>query len=81
MIKLLKKLSRRDWGYVLVCIAFIVAQVWLDMTMPEYMSKITILVETPGSEMSEVWKAGGMMLLCALGSLVASVICAVFQQG
>ena len=79
MFKLLKKLTRRDWGYVLICIAFIVAQVWLDMTMPEYMSKITILVETPGSAMSEVWKAGGMMLLCALGSLVASVICAVFS--
>ena len=79
MLKLLKKLTRRDWCYVLISIAFIVAQVWLDMTMPEYMSKITVLVETPGSEMSEVWEAGGMMLLCALGSLVASVITAVFS--
>ena len=79
MFKILKKLTWRDWCCVLVCIAFIVAQVWLDMTMPEYMSKITVLVETPASEMSEVWKAGGMMLLCALGSLVASVITAIFS--
>lgn len=79
MLKVLKKLTSRDWGYVLICIAFIVAQVWLDMTMPEYMSKITVLVETPGSVMSEVWKAGGMMMLCALGSLVASVITAIFS--
>lgn len=78
MLKMLQKLSRRDWGCVPVCLAFIATQVWLDMTMPEYMSKITILVETPGSQMSEVWKAGGMMLLCALGSLTASVITAVF---
>lgn len=80
MLKLLKKLTGRDWCYVLVCIVFIVTQVWLDMTMPEYMSKITVLVETPGSEMEEVWKAGGMMLLCALGSLAASVITAVFSS-
>ncbi len=80
MFKILKKLTGRDWGYVSICIAFIVAQVWLDMTMPEYMSKITVLVETPNSEMSEVWKAGGMMLLCAFGSLVASVITALFSS-
>lgn len=80
MLKMLQKLSRRDWGYVAVCLAFIATQVWLDMTMPEYMSKITILVETPGSQMSEVWKAGGMMLLCALGSLTASVITAIFTS-
>ncbi len=80
MLKMLKKLSRRDWGYALICIAFIAAQVWLDMTMPEYMSKITVLIETPGSEMSEVWRAGGMMLLCALGSLAASCITAVFSS-
>lgn len=78
MFKLLKKLEKRDWGYVLICIAFIVVQVWLDMTMPEYMSRITVLVETPGSVMSEVWKAGGKMLLCALGSLTASMITAIF---
>ena len=78
MLKLLKKLTGRDWGYVLIGIAFIAAQVWLDRTMPEYMSKITVLVESPGSSMSEVWKAGGMMMLCALGSLVASVITAIF---
>lgn len=78
MFKLLRKLSNRDWGYVIICILFIVTQIWLDMTMPEYMSKITVLVETPGSEMSEVWKAGGMMMLCALGSLVASIITAIF---
>ncbi len=80
MFKLLKKLSGRDWCYALVCVIFIVAQVWLDMTMPEYMSEITVLVETPGNETAKVWKAGGMMLLCALGSLAASVITAIFSS-
>ncbi len=78
MLKILKKLKWRDWCYALVCIAFIIVQVWLDMTMPQYMNEITVLIETPGSLMAEVWKAGGMMLLCSLGSVTASVITAIF---
>ena len=78
MLKVLKKMKWHDWCYALICIVFIVVQVWLDMTMPQYMNKITVLIETPGSVMSEVWKAGGMMLLCSLGSVMASVITAIF---
>ncbi len=78
MFKVLKKMKWQDWCYALVCVAFIIVQVWLDMTMPQYMNEITVLIETPGSVMSEVWKAGGMMLLCSLGSVCASVITAIF---
>ncbi len=78
MLKVLKKLKGQDWVYVLICITFIVTQVWLDMTMPQYMNEITVLIETPGSAMSDVWKAGGMMLLCSLGSVCASIITAIF---
>ncbi len=80
MLKMLKKLSRRDGGYALICIAFIAAQVWLDMTMPEYMSRITVLIEALGSAMSEIWRVGGIMLLCALGSLTTLCITAVFPR-
>lgn len=79
MFKLLKKLKPIDWIYVAISVVFIVVQVWLDVTMPTYMKEITLLVETPGSEMSEVWRAGGMMLLCALGSFLACVITAIFS--
>ena len=79
MIKILKKMKWYDWCYALVCIAFIIVQVWLDMTMPQYMNEITVLIETPGSEMSAVWRAGGMMLLCSLGSVAASIITAIFS--
>lgn len=78
MFKILKKMKWQDWCYALICVAFIIMQVWLDMTMPQYMNEITVLIETPGSVMSEVWKAGGMMLLCSLGSVAASVITAIF---
>ena len=80
MLKLLKKLPKRDWICVVICIALIAAQVWLDITMPGYMNEITVLVETPGSAMSEVLAAGGMMLLCALGSLLAAAITSVFSS-
>ncbi len=79
MIKLLKKMKPQDWCYALICIAFIVVQVWLDMTMPDYMQELTVLIETPGSQMPEVCRAGGMMLLCSLGSVAAAVITAIFS--
>ena len=77
MIKAVKHLGKREWGLAAVSVVFILAQVWLDLTMPDYMTEITMLVQTPGSEMSRILRAGGMMLLCALGSLVASVIVSV----
>ncbi len=80
MFKILKKMPKRDWLYCAVCVALIAAQVWLDITMPGYMNKITVLVETPGSAMADVWRAGGMMLLCALGSLFAAGITSVFSS-
>ena len=80
MFKLMKKMRWQDWCYALVCIAFIVVQVWLDMTMPDYMKKITKLIETPGSKMADIWSAGGMMLLCSLGSVTAAVITAIFSS-
>ena len=62
----------------LCCLGFIVAQVWLDLKSPDYMAEITTLVQTPGSAMSDIWRAGGMMLLCTLGSLVAAIIVGFF---
>ncbi len=80
MFKILKKLPGRDWVYIVISIALIATQVWLDITMPGYMNQITVLVETPGSAMSEVLAAGAMMLLCALGSLLAAAITAIFSS-
>ncbi len=77
MLKLFKNLRRTEGMLVALSLVFIVLQVWLDLTMPEYMAEITRLVQIPGSEMSEILLAGGKMLLCALGSLAASVVTAV----
>lgn len=79
MLKLLKKLTLKDWILAVIAFAFIIVQVWLSLTMPDYMSEITKLVQTQGSEMSDILLAGGKMLACALGSLLSAVctsICA-----
>jgi ATP-binding cassette subfamily B protein len=72
MIKLLKHMKRKEWLQVIASFIFIIAQVWLDLKLPDYMSGITILIQTPGSEMSDIWIAGGKMILCALGSFGAA---------
>lgn len=76
MLKIFKNFKGKEWILLIISIAFVVSQVWLDLKLPDYMSEITQLVQTPGSEMSEILTSGGWMLLCALGSLVVSIIVA-----
>lgn len=76
MLKLLKNLEPKEWFLFGISLMFIIAQVWLDLELPDYMSDITRLIQTPGSEMNEILVAGGWMLLCALGSLATSVVVA-----
>ena len=78
MIKVFKYMKPKEWMLILVSVFFIVAQVWLDLRLPDYMSDITTYTQTPGSEMSQIWEAGTYMLLCALGSLAASIIVGFF---
>lgn len=74
MLKIFKYLKLKEWMLVLLSVVFIVAQVWLDLEIPGFMSEITLLVQTPGSSIGEIWEQGGYMLMCALGSMVSSVI-------
>ncbi|AIQ60055.1 ABC transporter ATP-binding protein [Paenibacillus borealis] len=76
MLKLLKNLEPKEWFLFGISLMFIIAQVWLDLELPDYMSDITRLIQTPGSEMSEILTAGAWMLLCALGSLATSIVVA-----
>ena len=74
MFKLLKSFRKKEWLITIVSTCLIVMQVWLELKMPDYMSKVTILVQTEGSKMSDILINGGYMLLCAFGSLVGAVI-------
>ena len=81
MFKLLKNLQKRDWILIVISFILIFAQVWLELKMPDYMSQITKLVQTPGSQMSEILTNGGYMVGCALGSLLAAVVTGYFISG
>lgn len=74
MIKLLKNFSKKDWLLIFISFFLIVGQVWLELKMPDYMSEITMLVQTEGSLMKDILINGGYMLLCAFGSLVSAII-------
>lgn len=78
MLKITKYMSKREWLLLACSLLFVLAQVFLDLKLPDYMAKITRLVEQEGSYLSEILMAGGMMLLCSLGSLLASFIVAAF---
>lgn len=81
MIKLLKNLGKKEWILAIICLILIIGQVWLELKMPDYMSEITVLVQTEGSEMAEILKNGGYMLACAFGSLISAVIVGYIVSG
>ena len=74
MFKLLKNISKKQWLFIIISFALIVSQVWLELKMPDYMSEITILVQSEDSEMKDILINGGYMLACAFGSLLSSII-------
>jgi ATP-binding cassette subfamily B protein len=73
MLRICKYLSKSEIGQLLIGLIFIVSQIWFDLKLPDYMSDITRLVETPGSNMHDIWVAGGKMLLISLGSVLCAI--------
>ncbi len=78
LIRLFRYGKKKDAVFVLISLIFVVCQVWLDLKLPDYMSEITRLVQTEGSAMSDVLKSGLFMVICAVGSMAASVIAGYF---
>ena len=74
MIKLLKNLTKKEWILIGISFILIFSQVWLELKMPDYMSKITVLVQSEGSKMSDIILNGVYMLLCAFASLISAFI-------
>ena len=74
MLKLLRNMKKEQWLLVILVFILIIAQVWLELKMPDYMSEITKLVQTKGSRMQDILVNGGYMLLCTVGSLILSII-------
>ena len=73
MIKLLKKMRRQEWLMAALCALFVLGQVYFDLRLPDYMSNLTVLINTPGSTMADILHTGGEMLLCTLASAVLCI--------
>lgn len=80
MVKIFKYLTKKEFSIIFISILFIIFQVWLDLRLPDYMSEITMLVQTEGNEMSDILTAGGKMLVCAVGSLISSISVAILSS-
>ena len=74
MIKIFKNLNKKQWFMVLIAIAFVVLQVWIDLRLPEYTTNITKMFNNNTLTTKKVLKEGGFLLLCALGSAATSVV-------
>lgn len=77
MIRFFKGFRLKDWLLTGISIILIVIEVWMDLNLPAYMSKITVLLQKPGTSMNDILMAGGKMLGFALCSMAATCITAV----
>ena len=80
MIKLFKNLTKKESLYALICVVLVAIHVGLELKVPDYMSGITKLVQTEGSKMGDILEQGFLMILCALASLVCSIIVGYFAS-
>lgn len=78
MFRVFKNLKARDVFFILICAGLVILQVWLDLTMPDYTQKLIESVSAGSVDMGKVFENGGMMLLCAVGSMAASIFCGFF---
>lgn len=79
MLKLIKKLTKKQVFLVFISIVFVALQVYLDLKIPDYMNEITKYVQSGGT-IKDVLKPGSYMVLCAFGSLLSSVIVGYFAS-
>lgn len=78
MIKIFKRINRKEFIFTLISVLFVVIQVWLDLKLPDYTSKITQIISTPGTKIRDLQNPAFKMVLCALGSLASSIIVGYF---
>lgn len=74
MLKLLKKMRGREAAMALICTILVLGQIYFDLTLPDYMSDLTVLIQTEG-RMAEIWGTGMKMLACVFASAALSIIC------
>ncbi|WP_418628348.1 ABC transporter ATP-binding protein [Ruminococcus sp.] len=75
MIKLLKKMGKREVLMAVLCALLVLGQVYFDLTLPDYMTDLTMMLNTAGSETSDILNVGLKMLGCTLASAALAIGC------
>lgn len=75
MIKLLKKMGKREVLMAVLCALLVLGQVYFDLTLPDYMTDLTMMLNTAGSETSDILNVGLKMLGCTLASAALAIVC------
>lgn len=75
MLKLIRNMRKKEVLMALAAVVLILGQIYFDLTLPDFMSRLTMLVQTAGSDASEIWLVGAKMLGCAVASMGLAVIC------
>lgn len=75
MIKLLKNMGRREVFMAVLCALLVLGQVYFDLTLPDYMTDLTMMLNTTGSETSDILNVGLKMLGCTLASAALAIGC------
>ena len=79
MKKLAKRISRKEWGMILLAILFTCFSVYLELEVPTYISKITDLLGSQGTNLDELWQPAGMMVgmsfFCLLSAVASWIFC------
>lgn len=75
MIKLLKKMGNREVLMAVLCALLVLGQVYFDLTLPDYMTDLTMMLNTAGSETSDILNVGLKMLGCTLASAALAIVC------
>lgn len=75
MIKLLKKMGKREVLMAVLCALLVLGQVYFDLTLPDYMTDLTMMLNTAGSEISDILNVGLKMLGCTLASAALAIVC------
>lgn len=75
MIKLLKRMGKREVLMAVLCTLLVLGQVYFDLTLPDYMTDLTMMLNTAGSETSDILNVGLKMLGCTLASAALAIGC------
>ena len=74
MIKLLKHMRPKEKWMALLCLGFVVVQIYFDLRLPDYMTELTVLINTSGTT-ADIANVGFKMLGCTAASAAMAIAC------